>query len=276
MSLAFLYPDMKKEILQTMKILPIESICPFEWNSNRDDSIEIDDIHQIRHPFLVSPLKNGKYLLLEETAEFYTLLQAGIPLVPVQIVQPDQICMHQKTIGLYAFNENDLGEILSTESQTISCQHADANTDESGFVKLYVGERKYLLQSKTSNETGCSNVITKLFEFFEQNGGYRMMKQHGSLSDSLMKIHRFDASVELPEITFEQIQSAGLNKEQFPPSILQTSSEVRVLYIDFPVSTLISDNSIIEKEVFLKELILLREQAEKTSIYEGRVYLLNR
>lgn len=276
MMVAFYHDDMNKELLQTMKILPIGKICPFEWNLNQQESLEIDDIHHIRHPFLVTPLDNGRYVLLEESDEYYALLQAGITLVPVQVIQPEQIILRQETIGVHSFNENDLADILTNDSGKITCQTAQSHNDNTDVVQLYLGEKKYLLDSTNDGNDGCPLVVTKLFESFEQNGGYRMLPKQGALSDSLMKIHRFSASLELPVFKFEQIVKAVECNLLFPPSAISFSSDIRILYIDFPVSTLVSDNSIIEKEIFLKELILLREQAEKTSIYEGRVYLLNR
>ena len=276
MAIAFYLTEMNKEILQTMKILSIDKICPFEWNLYQNQSLEIEDIHHIRHPFLVTPLENGTYLLLEESAEYYALLQAGITQLPVQVIQPEQIIIKQETIGICSFNENDLGDILTEDSGSISCRNAQDETSSNDVVQLYLGEKKYHLDSIDSDNSGCPIVVTKLFEFFEKNGGYRMLAKQGALSDSLMKIHQFSASLELPKFRYEHIIKAIETNLLFPPSVLYLSAGLRILFIDFPLSTLVSDNSIIEKEIFLKELILLREQAAKTSIYEGRVYLLNR
>jgi hypothetical protein len=50
----------------------------------------------------------------------------------------------------------------------------------------------------------------------------------------------------------------------------------RVFNIDFPVSVLESDLPGAEKETFLKDLILYREQGCRTTYFEGPVYILNR
>ena len=42
MMIAFSNINMNKEIIQTMKILPIDSICPFEWNSHPNKPVEYD------------------------------------------------------------------------------------------------------------------------------------------------------------------------------------------------------------------------------------------
>lgn len=275
-SLALSISVMNKEIIQTMKILPIDIICPFEWNTYPKESVEIDDIQLIRHPFLVTPLSEGKYLLLEESAEFYSFKQAGITQLPVQIIQRENLSIQQKTIGIYAFEENDLGDILTSSSGHISCILSTSDSDEKDSVCLYLADKKYLIRSTQGNQLGCPIAITKLFEYFEQNGGYRMLNQQDSLSDSLMKIHRFTSSIELPEVGFENLVEAAQNNNLFPPSAYKVTADVRILFIDFPISALMSENSILEKEIFLRELILLREQTEKTSIYQGRVYLMNR
>lgn len=267
---------MNKEIMKTMKILPIDSICPFEWNSYPNEPVEFDDIHQIRHPFLVTPLSDGTYLLLEESVEYYTLVQTGIKLLPVQIIQREHVHIQQGTIGIYSFNENDLGEILSLNSGQISCQLAASELEVQDAVTMYFDEKKYSIQSIPKDSEGCSPVVLKLFEHFEQNGGYKMLRHQKSLSDSLMKIHRFKTSVEIPKVSIDDLAKAVETNRLFPPNILKVGADIRILYIDFPVSTLMADNSIIEKEVFLRELILLREQSEKTSTYEGKVYVLNR
>ncbi len=267
---------MNKQLIQTMKILPIDLICPFEWNAFPTDTVEFEDIQHIRHPFLVTPLADGTYLLLEESAEFYTLLQAGIRLLPVQIIQKKQIQIYQKVIGLHSFDENDLGEILTGNSGQVLCQTVTSDTNEKDSVRLLMSEKKYLLNSIPTTREGCPTAVSKLFEYIEKNGGYRMINQKEELSESLMKIHQFAASIELPEVTIDDLMLAAQKNCLFPPSILKVGADVRILYIDFPVSTLIAENSSAEKEVFLRELILLREQAEKTSIYQGKVYLLNR
>ncbi len=262
--------------MQTMRILPIDSICPFEWNSYPNEPVELDDIQHIRHPFLVMPLSDGRYLLLEESVEYYTLVQAGITLVPVQIIQRKHLHIQQGAVGIYTFDENDLGEILSLNSGQISCLLSTSETDEQDSVCLYLDDKKYIIKPISDNCESCSPVVLTLFEYFEKNGGYKMLRYQKSLSDSLMKIHRFKTSVEIPKVSLDNLVKTVETNILFPPNILKVGTDIRILYIDFPVSTLMADNSIIEKEVFLRELILLREQTEKTSTYEGKVYLLNR
>ena len=267
---------MNKEIIQTLKILPIDSICPFEWNSNISADVEIDDILKIRHPFLVTPLPHGKYLLLEASTEFYNLKQAGVTQVPVQIVQNSQISIVQKTIGIYSFDEHDLNEIFELNASQITSEVVTNDTDDGKDVCLSYEDKQFAITSIPKHIVGCPISVSKIFSHFEKNGGYRMIQHQGSLSDSLMKVHRFVATVEIPQLTFSNLADAVKSNNLFPPNIIEVQADIRILYIDFPVSTLLSDNLITEKEVFLRELILLREQAEKTSSYQGKVYLLNR
>jgi len=94
--------------------------------------------------------------------------------------------------------------------------------------------------------------------------------------DKLMRAFRFKAAVTVPVFSFEEIKMAVESDSFFPPNIFKIETTVRMLYVDFPVSALMADIATNEKEEFLRELILLREQTEKTSFFQGRIYLFNK
>ena len=266
---------MNNEILKAMRILPIEQIFPFELCSKIDDSNDFQEINHIRHPFLVSKISNEKYILLEQSEEFYTLKETGLTQIPVQIVAFEQLQITQDRIGLYSFNQDDLQEMLSEESNKFSLDNGK-NSDQFDSITVEIDQMKHRLFFKFSNGNGCSDSISSFFKYIAQNGGYRMVRGEQSLSDSLMKIQPFNSTVSMMKINYQQLIDAVRTEQLFPPEIIHIDVDVRMLYVDFPISVLSADISINEKEEFLKELIMLREQAEKTSFYQGRIYLFNR
>ena len=80
----------------------------------------------------------------------------------------------------------------------------------------------------------------------------------------------------LPEFSLDDLASAAASERFFPPNIIRAITSQRVFNIDFPLSVLGSDMPLEEKESFMRDLVLFREQSCRTAFFEGRVYILNR
>jgi hypothetical protein len=86
----------------------------------------------------------------------------------------------------------------------------------------------------------------------------------------------FSARLTLPPFSNHDLAEAAISDQFFPPRILSPRTSSRVLSIDYPISVLDSDSSLEEKQAFLQDLITLREQSHRTSLYDGQVFVLNR
>lgn len=261
-----------------MKILPVKQLYPFEMDIAPQETITVEEIEYVRHPFLVSPIDEYRYILLEQSGEFYRLKKAGVKEVPVQIIPFDKIQIIQNKIGLYSCDKEDIERFL--ENYPNGFYSKTTSRTEKNEKKLSV---RFVLDDDIINvdfhctsDTGCPRPLNELFQFLHDNGGYRMMRDVASLSDSLMKIQRFSATMEIPSITANQLIDAVTNSHPYPPGIIKITADTRMLYVDFPMNVLKADIPVVEKEDFLRQLINLREDTEKTLFYQGRIYLFNR
>jgi hypothetical protein len=72
-----------------------------------------------------------------------------------------------------------------------------------------------------------------------------------------------------------QLGEAALTGRLYPPGLVGVKTDGRVLSVDFPTSVLKASLSAGEKESFLHDLILYRQQIGRTAHVEGHVYILN-
>ncbi len=105
-----------KAVMQTslrsqMQIIESSRIHPFEWPDQDFVSGGTSAIggQTIRHPFLVSPLENGSYLLLEEPELYRHLTQAGL----------DHVDGH-RTVGLVISPYTKRNKVVSTNYTQIN------------------------------------------------------------------------------------------------------------------------------------------------------------
>ena len=269
---------MHKDIFKNLRIIPVSQIFPFEWNQQKGKSDELLECNHIRHPFLVTRTDVNKYILLENSCDFYAYQSLGLKELPVQLVQADKLVLSGGEIGLYAFDSDDIEQIVEYSGGSI---YSDKNRPDNKFLKLTqieisIGDTKENLYLSNFESGGCSVSLENLFRYFEKHGGYRLIKSKKALSDSLTKIHLFKAKFNLPSIRLADIIEAVKVGNLYPPMITSVLTPVRMFNIDYPVSILKADISVKEKEEFLKELLQLREQTEKTSFYQGSIYLFNR
>ena len=269
---------MHKDVLTNLRLVPVSQIFPFEWNTQKGTNDDLLECNHIRHPFLVTRIDINKYILLENASDFYTYQSLGLKELPVQIIQADRLVFTSGEIGLYVFDSDDIEQIVEMSGGSI---YSGKNKPDNQYLKLTaieisIGEKKETLYLSNLNSGGCSVSLSNLFRYFEKHGGYRLIKNKKALSDSLTKIHLFKAKCKLPAITLSDVIDAVKIGNLYPPMITSVQSPIRMLNIDYPISVLKADISMNEKEEFLKELLLLREETEKTSFYQGSIYLFNR
>lgn len=140
----------------------------------------------------------------------------------------------------------------------------------------FAGEPSATVWLRHSSQAGCPDPLAQIFRQIERSGRYVPMMETCVGPHSVTIRVMTDTTMILPQFTIGDLKSAAVSDRLFPPDIIRVTPQCRVLNIDLPVSALASDISHDEKEAFLRELIVLREQSRKTTFYEGQVFLLNR
>ncbi len=272
-----LIPDVRENVFTCVRILPVERISRFEW-AEPDNPSGTEQASIIRHPFLVTADDEGDYLLLEQSELFEELCQNGLSHVPAQVCSRERLKLSADRLNLTGLTSRDL--------VGLTVQHADQfivdneeKTAPSGYLTArleFCDQRTVFLHMRHSSRIGCPAALGLLFRAINRTGGYIPALSSGVRPNTPLKVASVTGRLTLPSFDLRDLVSAAASERLYPPNLIRVASDCRVLNIDFPVSVLASESTTEEKEAFLHDLILYREQSRRTAVFDGQVYILNR
>ncbi|MCB2229389.1 hypothetical protein KQH82_01650 [bacterium] len=269
---------MNSSDLLHIRILPIEQIYPFEQTTVSDDAPSDEDLRFVRDPFPVTELNEDGFLLLQDTDRFNVLLRAGLLHVPAQIVAEPALRLVSEKLALPWLSRDTLSDIAVRHPDEIIPISEGAEIPE-GFVSVsfqFPDCDPQTVLLRYDAKVGCPDGLRLLFDEFSTLGRYAPVVKDSGRADQLLKPSSSATTLTLPGFSLADLRMAAASEDLFPANLIRVVPELRVIAIDFPVSVLTSDIPIGDKQSFLHELISLREQANRTSMVEGRVYILNR
>lgn len=269
---------MNSSDLLHIRILAVEQIYPFETAADESDSSPDDDLRLVRDPFPVVAIREQGFLLLQDTDRFQSVVRAGLIHVPVQIVREPALKLCCETLSLPGLENDDLMAVARRNQDDIIPARPDQSVPD-GYYPVYVrfasGDSTALFLRHSAG-VGCPEGLTRLFAEIGGSGRYLPLVETSSRHDQLLKGGGSETALTIPGFTIADLRMAAASGELFPAHVIRVVPDCRVLAIDFPASVLKADIPLEEKQAFLQDLIALREQANRTSIVEGRVYILNR
>lgn len=272
---------MDSRVLSQIRIIPTEKIRPFEWNGADHQFISTNSTSEIiSHPFVVTELENGEFMVVDDGDLFYVLKDRGVEYLPVQICPPDELRLDSQRLGLVDFHSEDLIRVSARHAdQIVLGEKSEIDVGDQTFLPIKfdftkTGEQSVYLRH--SSRIGCPPPLELIFRAIQKTGGYQpaIDRRHNRLT--LTKAASVSGHVTIPRFSLDDLKSAITSEQLFPPGLIRVMPSKRVLGIDLPLKVLYADICIEEKENFLKDLISLREQNRRISYYEGRIYLLNR
>jgi hypothetical protein len=270
---------MTGNLLSQIRIVETDRILPFEWMADEPRGGEslIDDPRYVRHPFPVLDLRNGNYLLLDNVDRFASLSSASLNHLPVQLCPRKSIRVFGERLGLIDFDYDALYRIVARHPDQILL---DTPRDSAqGYIAAQLEFRDQAptpIYFRDSSRSGCATSLDMFFRGVLQHGDYLPVIEWGEHAEALFKSASFSAFLTLPAFTLDHLETAATSDRLFPPGVISVQTDSRVFYIDFPQSVLRSDLPTREKEAFLRDLLLLREQSRRTTHYHGQIYILNR
>ncbi|MCK4460246.1 MAG: hypothetical protein KAW46_00495 [candidate division Zixibacteria bacterium] len=273
---------MEPDIFSQLRLLETDQLHPYESVRLLEDrmTVDLDEISLLRHPFLVTALDDDDYLLLEETEQFHALTEAGLAHVPVQVCPPERLTPLTSLIGLTGFDRGDLEYTTARYADQIRIEARETEGPVAkGFLTLtfeFPDQSPLSVHLRHTSRLGCPAALELLFRAILSRGRYLPTVEHDDTAETITRLTSFSATVKIPAFSLDDLKTAATADRLFPPGIARVESTWRALNIDFPLSVLTSPIPIEEKQRFLRELILLRHRARRTSSYQGRIYLLNR
>lgn len=270
---------MNSDLFNQIRILPIDRIIPFEQLPSIDPDLTVSDCHLVRDPFLVAPLDNEHYVLLDDTDTFAELISCGVTEVPVQIIGCNQVSITSPRLGLDGFSFEDLSRLALEHPEEIRLSEKLDNTTNDTALRLcfdFADRPPVYAYLNCPDSGGCPRALQLIFETIEHRGGYQPEVRLDGLTPRLMRRRNYTCLLTLPNPTLADIEQAALDRMYYPLRTVSVSTAVRALQIDLSVAVLTSDLPLSEKEAYLRDLIVYRHQSSRTSSYEGRIYLFNR
>ena len=270
----------KTNVLSQVRIIEASKVLHFEWQAERDQNEErrTDDRATVRHPLPVLDCGDGTFILLDDSNQLRSLSEMGLPHLLVQVCARKSIRVIPQKLGLVNFGYEDLLRLTSKYSDQMAMGNP-TDAVPSGFMCVsfefpYRSPISFFLRNST--RVGCPLPLEYLFQAILQNGRYVPVVDRRQRADAVFRAVPHSGVMVLPSFTLEDIESAALSDRLFPPNIVRLQSASRVFNIDFPLSILRAEMSSEEKEAFLRDLIVFREQSYRTTFFEGQVYILNR
>ncbi len=266
--------------LQQIHIVEQDRVLPFEWDDDARTEIVADPSGILRDPLLVTPLDDEGYLLLDDVRLYYSLIDAGVQHLPVQICPPVQLSVQTGPVGLIHFGPDDLMRVASRFPDRIELLQGDAkHVDSPDILHLsfeFANAPAIHAHIRHSSRSGCPVPLDALFRTIVDSGSYFLIPEGGEEADLFEHVPYFTGSIILPHFDLEDLRCAVLSGRPFPPGLFQIQAACRVLGIDFPVQVLTDQSGVEDKQSFLAELIGLRARRRRIACYDGRVYRLNR
>lgn len=262
-------------ILQQIKIVDVQSVIPFECSLVQVEPINLMP-SLVRNPFPVIRIHHS-YLLLDDTDLFEALVRQGLRHLPVQVIPEELISVSPTNLGLQRYTAHHLRRTAAARPEMIRL--ADRGECPTGFVPAlvtYADDDKQWLHLRHTSSVGCPTSLMILMREIITIGDYFVLSEEVEQPDGVTRYPRPDATLTLPSFTLDDIKAAALSEKYFPVGMIRVHSGCRIFNLDFPIMVLCDDISADEKQAFVRELVWMRERARKTTIIDGRVYLLNR
>jgi hypothetical protein len=182
-----------------------------------------------------------------------------------------------ESMALFGVSPEHFDDIVGRAESSIIKLAADLPLP-AGYLPVVVDFQTGLqvpLAVARGDKKGCPAGLLRLLAEIDTVGRYAPHLSEWYTVDPLVRCARADAVLFPPRLTMDDLSQAALSGTLLPPGLVRVGAEDRMLAIDFPLSVLRSAMPIEQKTAFLHDLISLRRQANRTSIVQGRVYILN-
>lgn len=261
-----------------VKIIPTECIVPFEATILSDNhGLGESERSLIRNPFLVMPLDEDQYLLLDEAPRLAAVVASGIQQVPVQVCPPNSFRITTEPQALYGLDSAALNLIVERSEQRVMMAEESKELPQ-GYIPVVIdgpGGEQMALAVKKGDQLGYAEGLRYLLTAIDSIGRFAPHLAEWTAGEPLLRTSTADAVLFPPTLTIDDLCAAASDNCLLPAGLVRIEADSRILAIDFPASVLLSDLPIDQKTAFLHDLISLRRQTNKTAIVQGRVYIMN-
>jgi len=265
-------------MIEKLKIISLDEIFSFEVPSSGraiELSQDIKRDGKLKNPLLVYQIED-KYLMLDDVSILNVLKSLGIMHVPVQLGETDLISVRPWQRVVENWHRDDLYEfcdkfprqvkVEKTPKGVPSPNQVEVRFRDDAAKRLTFGSRSYLTRV---------DICAKFFRYIAC--GHRSYRAKVDFADPDI-FHDFgtaSAAIFPPSFSLSELAGMASRGICLPQGIVRIDQPNRVLGIDYSLSILGEKAPAREKELFLKQLLLMRISSDRVTYYDGGVFMFN-
>jgi hypothetical protein len=279
--------DSINQIFPTLRILPVDKLLPHERCDPLrvlalEERLAID--HVLHNPPVVAALQDvhGNYIVLDGANRTRAFQTMGIPHILVQVVRPDEPGLNLQTWNQVVLGVTPgqllsrLGNIpglnirLESEKSTFS-----ANLLGTAVIQIHQpGGEIYTVFAPTPDLQGRIERLNTIMDRIGECA--RIDRTHLDSIDSLLNLYSDLAGLLVfPLFKFEEIIQLASARQMIPAGITRFIISPRALRVNYKMSELSSEKSLVEKDKELKSWLCERVNQKGIRSYDERTVLFD-
>ncbi|HMQ54763.1 MAG TPA: NAD(P)-dependent oxidoreductase [Anaerolineae bacterium] len=265
-----------------LRVVPTERVVPHENTDPRRVARLVKRLSEdgiLANPPVVAEFED-KYVVLDGATRVKALKELGVPQLVVQVVSPQAADLELGT-WFHAVRELEPGELLTLLAGVaeISLRQSDRQrilnemVEYGGLCYLHtIDDEVYLIAPAPGvNHLQALNKLTQAY--IEASHVTRTLE--GRLDYLRTEFPDMAALVIFPEYTVEQVLQITRAGHVVPAGITRFIIPDRVLRINLPLDFLRSDQSLLEKNTWLRRFVLDKLGTSEARYYAEPVYLMD-
>jgi hypothetical protein len=265
-------------MIEKLKIIPSEKIITFESPSDERATkmaIDISRYGKLKNPLLVYPI-GDKYLLLDDISILRALIFLGVSHIPVQIADDENLSVHPWQRVVESWNREDLLEFCSrfpkqirlekSSTGILTANQAEARFRDGSVQRLSFSSSSYLVRV---------DICSRFFDDLIRNHKCFRAKLDYTDSNVFAGFSSAAAVVFPPAFSLVELAGVAIRQIRLPQGMVRIGQPNRVLGIDYSLSILTDEVPAMEKELFLRQLLLMRMSSDRVAYYNGGVFMFN-
>lgn len=277
------FESIDMESILPLEVVPLDRVVPHEYiDQKRVDRLKarLEGESRLNNPPIVMETTDGRYMVLDGATRTAAMKQLGFPHAIVQISSPEA------GLGLKTWYHmvSDIGlSDFFALVESLPLTRLEPIDEESAAERMFqfgglctvhlVDGRVFLVHAKQGvNRLDALNELTAAY--------IQASHAERTLEESMISLEAtypdFVALVKYPEYTVEQVmQFSLLNGRYFPAGITRFIIPGRILRLNADITILKSDKTLREKNRWLHNQLLERQQRGGIRYYDEPLYLLD-
>jgi hypothetical protein len=267
-----------KEMIEKLKIIPADRVISFEsYSEDRAAklALDIEQDGKLKNPLLVYPLKKN-YLLLDDASILAALKTLGVVHVPIQLAGADILSVHPWQRIVEEWRPEDLLNFCSKFPRQIRIEKGPTDQLAANQVEVrFRDDTVFRLRFRSRSYLIRVDMCAKFFDYLSRYRKSYRAKLNYDDSAIFNEFSGASAVVFPPSFSLAELAGIALRNIHLPQGLVRIDQPNRVLGIDYSLSILSQSAPADEKELFLRQLLMMRMSSDRVAYYDGGIFMFN-